>query len=84
MTEEKFDEVKQRIAANWDAIQQIAAKVPAPEIIKGYLDRAGAPTDPAALGLDASAVKPGFEYGHYLRNRFTVMKLSRMLDVELG
>lgn len=84
MTEEKFDQVKQRIADNWDKIQEIAEKVPSPEKITEYLEQVGAPTTPQTLGLGEEEIKPGFEYGHYLRNRFTVMKLSRILDVELG
>lgn len=84
MTEETFDVVKQRIADKWDAIQEVAAKVPTPEIIIDYLQKAGAPTDADTLGLGDAAVPPGFQYGHYLRDRFTVMKLSRILDVPLG
>lgn len=84
MTEEKFDEVKRGIVNNWDKIQEVAEKVPPPETIIDYLKQAGAPTDPQTLGLGEDEIKPGFQYGHFLRNRFTVMKLSRILGVELG
>jgi glycerol-1-phosphate dehydrogenase [NAD(P)+] len=84
LTEDAFDQLKRRIAENWDAIQAIAATVPTPETIVDALRRTGAPTTAAELGLRPDEVRPGFEYGHYLRNRFTVLKLSRILDVSLG
>jgi glycerol-1-phosphate dehydrogenase [NAD(P)+] len=84
LTEDEFDQLKHRIAENWDAIQDIAAHVPPPETIIDALRRTGAPTTAAELGLRPDEVRPGFEYGHYLRNRFTVLKLSRILDVPLG
>lgn len=84
MTQAQFDAIKQRIDDRWDAIQQIAAKVPPPEQIAGYLERVGAPTNGAALGLSGDEVTRGLEYGHYLRSRFTVMKLSRVLGIPLS
>ncbi len=84
LTEEGFDAVKYRIADHWDDIQAAAAKVPVPEVIAGYLRKVGAPASAEELGLAPDDVAPGFEYGHYLRNRFTVVKLSRILDVPLA
>lgn len=84
MTQDQFDVIKQRIDDRWDAIQQIADKVPPPEQIASYLEQAGAPTNGAALGLTDDEVARGLQYGHYLRSRFTVMKLSRVLGIPLG
>ncbi len=84
MTEADFDAVKHRIADHWDEIQATAANVPAPEVIASYLRKVGAPASAEELGLAVDEVAPGSEYGHYLRNRFTVMKLSRILDVPLS
>ncbi|MBL8153494.1 MAG: sn-glycerol-1-phosphate dehydrogenase [Anaerolineae bacterium] len=84
LTEAGFDQLKHKIVDHWDDIQAIAARVPAPEVIAAALDKAGAPTTWQSLGLDADEVQPGFQYGHYLRNRFTVLKLSRVLGVPLG
>ncbi len=83
MTPEQFEAVKRRIAEQWDAIQQAAATVPPPEQITQYLRQAGAVTDGKALGFSDEEVSLGLKYGHYLRNRFTVMKLSRVLDLPL-
>lgn len=84
LTPEGFDRLKQRIAENWDGIQRIAADVPPASQIISYLQQAGAATDNRTLGLDDAEVDLGFEYGHYLRNRFTVIKLSRVLGVPLN
>jgi glycerol-1-phosphate dehydrogenase [NAD(P)+] len=83
MTQAQFDALKERIDDRWDVIQQIAARVPPPEQIASYLKRVGAPTSGAALGLTDDEVARGMRYGHYLRSRFTVMKLSRMLGIPL-
>lgn len=80
---EGFEQVKQRIAAHWNDIQALAASVPPPETITDYLRRAGAAIDGAALGLSDEETARGFIYGHYLRDRFTVLKLSRLLDLPL-
>ncbi len=84
MTQARLDALKQRIDDRWDTIQEIAARVPPPGQIAGYLERVGAPTSGAALGLTEDEVARGVEYGHYLRSRFTVMKLSRMLGIPLS
>jgi glycerol-1-phosphate dehydrogenase [NAD(P)+] len=83
LTEAGFDALKQRIADQWEAIQSIAGKVPPPATIAEYLRRAGAATAPAELGLSQEEVELAYRYGHYLRNRFTVVKLSRVLGLPL-
>lgn len=83
LTEDGFDALKRRIADHWDDIQAIAASVPTPDVIKGYLRQVGAPSTAEELGLAPDELQPGLDYGHYLRNRFSVVKLSRILDVPL-
>jgi glycerol-1-phosphate dehydrogenase [NAD(P)+] len=83
LTEAGYEQVKRRIVEHWEQIQGIAATVPPPDQIAHYLRQAGAATEAHALGLGAAEVGPGFEFGHYLRNRFTVLKLSRFLGVPL-
>jgi glycerol-1-phosphate dehydrogenase [NAD(P)+] len=84
LTPEAFEQLKRRIAEQWDAVQEIARSVPTPETVAGYLRQVGAPTDGPTLGLAADEIQQGFRYGHYLRNRFTVMKLSRVLGIPPG
>jgi glycerol-1-phosphate dehydrogenase [NAD(P)+] len=83
LTEAGYDQLKHKVATHWDDIQAIAARVPPPEVIVTALQQAGAPATWQELGLAAADVPTGFQYGHYLRNRFSVLKLSRVLGVPL-
>jgi hypothetical protein len=65
-------------------MQEVAASVPPPDIIAGHLQAVRAATNGSALGLNDEEVKLGLQYGHYLRNRFTVLKLSHMLGIVLA
>jgi glycerol-1-phosphate dehydrogenase [NAD(P)+] len=82
MTSEKLDEVRRRIVDQWEAIQAVLASVPAPDEIKRLLERVGGPTTAQALNLEPAKVHQALLYGHYLRRRFTVMKLLKFLGVE--
>ena len=81
MTEADFDALKRRIADRWDDIQAIAAQVADAETMQDWLRRAGTPSTAQELGLSEEEVTAGLRYGHYLRERFTIMKLSRILDI---
>jgi glycerol-1-phosphate dehydrogenase [NAD(P)+] len=81
MTPETYDVTKRRVLDHWDEIQTIAAQVPAPAEVARLLAVAGGPTTPAELGLSAAEATLALDSGHYLRNRFTVRKLARMLRV---
>lgn len=83
LTEQGFTDLKTRIINNWSNIQAIAAEVPEPQTITNALDEVGAPSSYTALGLTEPEMQAGFDYGHFLRNRFTVTKLSRMLGLPL-
>lgn len=83
LDEAGFDALKHRIANHWDDIQTIAATIPSSETIAAYLRLVGGPATAEELGLAPEEVNPGLQFGHYLRNRFGVMKLSRVLDVPL-
>ena len=76
-----FERLKQRILDNWAGIQAAAAGVPAPEIMAGWLRQVGGPVTAQELGFSAADQAFALEASHYLRNRFTVVKLSRMLGL---
>ena len=82
LTPEKFDQIKHRIADHWDELQQIAAIVPSPHTVAGLLEQAGAPTNAEMLGLGAEEIELGYLNGHYLRYRFTSVKLARVLSLQ--
>jgi glycerol-1-phosphate dehydrogenase [NAD(P)+] len=83
LTPEDFDQLKRKIAEHWEDIQAVAAALPATEDVVAALKKVGTPTSAEALGLTADEVRRARSYGHYLRDRFTVMKLSRVLDIAL-
>lgn len=81
LTADDDAQLKQRIVDDWPAVQEIASAVLPPATITAALDRVGAPTSWQALGLSEDIVAPALRYGHYLRNRFTVIKLMRVLGL---
>lgn len=81
MSEGAFAALKARTLANWDRIQAIAATVPPPDAIAGWLSRAGGPVTPAELGFSAEEYAQGIACAGYFRPRFTVAKLSQLLGV---
>ncbi len=83
MTENDFDMLKRRIVERWEDIQAVAAQVADAETIQEWLRRAGAPSTATELGLSEAELSAGIRYGHFLRERFTVMKLSRILGLAL-
>jgi glycerol-1-phosphate dehydrogenase [NAD(P)+] len=81
ITPAQVDALKRRILENWDEIQAIAAQVPPAATVADLLQRAGGPTTAAELGFDDAERDLGFDNGHYLRNRFTMRKLVRVLGI---
>ncbi len=81
MDEAAYTRLQKRILDSWDAIQEIAATVPPADQIESMLAAAGAPTRPSALGLSDQEVELAMCCSHYLRNRFTVARLGRMLGI---
>jgi glycerol-1-phosphate dehydrogenase [NAD(P)+] len=83
LTDAAFDALKRTIRGRWEAIQEIAASVPPAEEIAGTLRRLDAPVTPADLGLGKDDLARALRYASYLRNRFTVLKLARLLGLNL-
>ena len=84
MTEPHFERLKERILDHWEEIQALAGTVPPSAQIVSILSQAGAPTRWQDLpGIEESDIGLALSYGHYLRNRFTVLKLMQVCGVEL-
>jgi glycerol-1-phosphate dehydrogenase [NAD(P)+] len=73
--------LKQRIVQSWDEIQSIAAQVPPAARIIDLLEQAGGVTTPQALGLADEEISAGLSDSHYMRDRFMVGKLCRLLGL---
>jgi glycerol-1-phosphate dehydrogenase [NAD(P)+] len=81
LTPTDFDRVKRTVSDQWERIQEIAAMVPPPGALAEMLRRLGAPVMPADLGLDDRDLSRAMTYAPYMRNRFTVLKLARLLGI---
>jgi glycerol-1-phosphate dehydrogenase [NAD(P)+] len=81
LSAEGFERLKATIVARWGDIQAIAATVPATEELVGLLCTVGGPADTRSLGLNDDEVAMAQKYAHFLRNRFTVMKLAYYLGL---
>ena len=81
MLEAHSDALKHKIAEHWEAIQDIAAAVPPPQRIVDLLEQVGGPSEPRALGLSDDEVEQARGGAHYLRNRFTVDTLGRVIGL---
>lgn len=81
MTPADYDALKRRILEQWDAIETVAAEVPPPDQVAHWLRTAGGPTTVAELGLSAEEQFEAEQYSHFLRDRFTVRKLMRVLGL---
>ncbi len=82
LTAAQHNQLRQRVVERWADIQAIAHTVLPAETITSLLATVGGPTGWQSLGLERRMVEPGLLYGHYLRNRFTVLKLFRLLGLD--
>jgi glycerol-1-phosphate dehydrogenase [NAD(P)+] len=83
LTEVAYGLLKLRIVDQWPEIQEIAAIVPSSQQLTDLLRQVGGPVTTWELGLSDEEAAMAVGYTHYFRNRFTVMKLSRMLGIPL-
>jgi glycerol-1-phosphate dehydrogenase [NAD(P)+] len=79
MRPDELERLTRKLSGSWDAILEIAAAVPSASEVGELLAKAGCPADGAALGLGAGEIALAFRDAHYLRERFTVAKLARIL-----
>jgi glycerol-1-phosphate dehydrogenase [NAD(P)+] len=68
----KYMQVCGRILDHWDDIQTAAAHVPTPDVISGWIKSLGGPVTAQELELTQVQAKTAMDYGHYLRERFSI------------
>jgi glycerol-1-phosphate dehydrogenase [NAD(P)+] len=81
LTPQDYRDLQERVVRQWRQVQSIAANVPPEAEICRLLVKAGLPTEPEEIHLTPQDVEEALAYGHYLRNPFTVIKLSRLLGL---
>ena len=81
LSEAAYADLKTKILTHWPQIQAIAAQVPDAQTFTVLLQQVHGPTTVHELGLTGAEQTLVEENAHYLRNRFTVRKLMRVLGV---
>lgn len=72
------------LLARWDEVQQIAAHVPPADELSALLALGGAPNQPEQIHITQPEVNEAVAYAMYLRGRFTILELNRMLSLTAG
>lgn len=71
--------LKARIASRWSDVQAIARAVPAPEQLSAWLGAVQGPLTPEQLGVEPELVEASLQDALFVRNRFTILRLMRLL-----
>ena len=70
--------VSDKILKRWEAIQDAAACVPAAGEMRAWLEKMGGAAAGEDLGLTPQQAEIGAEFGHYLRERFSMNILRKL------
>ncbi len=76
-----YQQLKQKILSCWDEIVEIASEVPRKEEIASLLLQANGVGSPQEIGISEDEVEQALHWASYLRPRFTILELFRMLDL---
>ena len=81
MTKADYESLKTIILNHWDEIRSVAAGVPSPSTVADVLRKVRGPTTTKEVGLEERDLADGLEYAYYLRDRLSILRLRRMLDL---
>jgi glycerol-1-phosphate dehydrogenase [NAD(P)+] len=74
----KFKHIREQILNRWDEVQAAAAVVPDPDEIRDWIKSLGGPVTPQELGVTKEQVEIAVDYGHYLRERFSINIIRKL------
>ena len=75
---EVHKKVRLNILNRWDEIQIAASHVPPEHEVRLLLEQVGGAVNGVDLGLTEKQVREGMEFGHYLRERFSINLLRKL------
>jgi glycerol-1-phosphate dehydrogenase [NAD(P)+] len=73
--------VIERLITRWEEVQSVAETVPSTAEIISMLSKAGSKYDPAQIHVSAEEVALALDNAMYVRDRFTILELNRMLNL---
>lgn len=79
---EVLEKVKHNIIAHWEEIQAIAALVPEASQFRAWFRKLGAPTTPQEIEISEEQARVARDYGHYLRERFSINNIRHLFGWE--
>ena len=80
MSQATYQQLIEKVLTHWDQIIKIAAEVPTREKIVSYLHQANLSSVPQEIGISEEKLEQALRWGSYLRPRFTVLELCRILS----
>ena len=69
-------------AEKWDEIRKIIRKIPDPEVLYGILEKLDAKRSLEDIGVSTESEGLLLEYSPLVRNRLTLMRARRMMEIE--
>jgi len=74
--------IKKSILDRWEEIQAVAELVPPAEQFRIWFKKIGAPTTTMELGISAEQSRIARDFGHYLRERFSMNIIRHLFGWE--
>ena len=74
--------IKKSILDRWEEIQAVAELVPPAEQFRNWFKKIGAPTTTMELGISAEQSRIARDFGHYLRERFSMNIIRHLFGWE--
>lgn len=69
------------LVKNWQRVREIIWKIPPPETLYAQLEKLEAKRDPEDIGITSNQIETLLEYSPLVRNRVTLMRMRRMLNL---
>lgn len=71
----------ERLSDSWDEIRQIVSQIPSSAELYKLLEDIGAKRTPEDMGISADRVEELFDYSPFVRNRLTLMRVRRIINL---
>ena len=73
---------REKLSASWGELRRIIDELPTEEYLYGLLEMLDAKRDLVSIGVDESELPVLLKNSPLVRNRLTLMRTRRMMDIE--